>query len=462
MTIEDLRRAQPPVRTIEGARALIHERTRADGIRVAAIDDDPTGTQTVSGVRVSLGWSPTDLRRAIASADTLFFVCTNSRGLAERAAARLGGTVGRRLRRAARREGVRVVPLSRGDSTLRGHYPAEVDGLARGFGPAPDALIIAPAFFEAGRFTADDVHWVEQGGALVPASQTEFARDPVFAYRSTDLRSWVEEKTRGRWRASDVVSLSLALIRDGGPGAVADRLAGMSGGVPVIVNAIAYEDLEVVALGIIDAERAGRRFLYRTAASFAKVRRRHRRQGPPVRGGDRRRWGPVLVVAGSWVGRTSRQLEHVRAAGLADEVEFRAAALCSAAGYTEEVRRAARAVSASLSGGRNVVLATSRDRIPSHDPLAFGRRVMRGLCESVSRTTGRPSAVVAKGGITSVEVARSALGATDAFVPGQIIPGVPLWRLGEGSRFPGVPYVVFPGNVGGDDALAEVLRRLGA
>jgi uncharacterized protein YgbK (DUF1537 family) len=137
---------------------------------------------------VSLGWSLPDLRRGIASADTLFFVCTNSRSLAARAAGRLGEVVGRRLRHAARREGARVVLLSRSDSTLRGHFPVEVDGLARGFGFAPDALIIAPAFFEAGRYTVGDVHWVEQGGDLVPASQTEFARDPVFGYTSAYVR----------------------------------------------------------------------------------------------------------------------------------------------------------------------------------------------------------------------------------------------------------------------------------
>ncbi len=462
MTVDELSRALPPVRRIEGARALIRERTRASATVVAAIDDDPTGTQTVNGVRVSLGWSPPDLRRAIASADTLFFVCTNSRSLAARAAGRLGEVVGRRLGRAARREGARVVLLSRSDSTLRGHFPVEVDGLARGFGPAPDALIIAPAFFEAGRYTAGDVHWVEQDDGLVPASETEYARDPVFGYTSPDLRSWVEEKTGGRWRAADVVSLGLDLIRGGGPGAVADRLDRVRGGVPVIVNAVAYEDLEAAALGIIDAERAGRRFLYRTAASFAKVRAgigdRDLLDAGEIGAGG----GPVLVVAGSWVGRTTRQLERVRAEGLADAVELRAAALVSAAGYAEEVRRVARAASACLRGGRSVVVATSRIRVAARDPLAYGRRVMAGLCEAVARVTERPAAVVAKGGITSVEIARRALRATDAFVPGQIIAGVPLWRLGDGSRFPGVPYVVFPGNVGGDGALVDVLRRLGA
>ena len=42
----------------------------------------------------------------------------------------------------------------------------------------------------------------------------------------------------------------------------------------------------------------------------------------------------------------------------------------------------------------------------------------------------------------------------------QILPGVPVWRLDEKSRFPGLPYVVFPGNVGTDDSLARAIQIL--
>jgi uncharacterized protein YgbK (DUF1537 family) len=45
-------------------------------------------------------------------------------------------------------------------------------------------------------------------------------------------------------------------------------------------------------------------------------------------------------------------------------------------------------------------------------------------------------------------------------VLGQLLPGVPVWRLGSESRFPGVIYIVFPGNVGGPDALAQAYDLL--
>jgi uncharacterized protein YgbK (DUF1537 family) len=65
---------------------------------------------------------------------------------------------------------------------------------------------------------------------------------------------------------------------------------------------------------------------------------------------------------------------------------------------------------------------------------------------------------VAKGGITSIALARSALGCTEAEVLGQVLRGVPVWRLGAGSRWSDIPYVVFPGNVGDESSLLNVVR----
>jgi uncharacterized protein YgbK (DUF1537 family) len=71
-----------------------------------------------------------------------------------------------------------------------------------------------------------------------------------------------------------------------------------------------------------------------------------------------------------------------------------------------------------------------------------------------------PRFVVGKGGITASDVATIGMEVRAARVLGQILPGVPVWRLGPGARWPGLPYVVFPGNVGNEEALADVVRRL--
>ena len=94
------------------------------------------------------------------------------------------------------------------------------------------------------------------------------------------------------------------------------------------------------------------------------------------------------------------------------------------------------------------------------ESLAIGRSVSEALVEVVRRLEVRPAWVIAKGGITSSDVATGALGIRRAMVLGQAIAGVPVWQAGPESRWPGLVYVVFPGNVGGPDALARMVGLL--
>jgi hypothetical protein len=79
----------------------------------------------------------------------------------------------------------------------------------------------------------------------------------------------------------------------------------------------------------------------------------------------------------------------------------------------------------------------------------------------VRRLTVKPSFLIAKGGITSHDTAQKGLSIATARVLGQVEPGVPVWRAGRESKFPGMNYVVFPGNVGDDDALFRVAVKFG-
>ena len=102
--------------------------------------------------------------------------------------------------------------VSRSDSTLRGHVIAEVRALdaarrqatGRGF----DGVLLASAYFEAGRFTVGDMHWARVGADVRLVSETEFARDATFGYATSDPREFVAEKSgvarsgRTRWPAS--------------------------------------------------------------------------------------------------------------------------------------------------------------------------------------------------------------------------------------------------------------------
>jgi uncharacterized protein YgbK (DUF1537 family) len=462
LNLSEVLAGKPPVRAIPNAPATIRKELIASNKRLAVVDDDPTGVQTIHDVSVYMRWSVDVLRKALASGDPVFFISTNSRALSPEEAKALSLEVGRNLGEATRREGREVLLASRSDSTLRGHFPYEVDALAEGMALEFDGIIIAPAFFEGGRFTIDDIQWVEQDGQMIPAHLTEFARDPAFAFKNSNLKAWVTEKTKGAVEAEDVRSISLDLLREGGPEAVAGELIQASGGRPIIANAACYADLEVLALGIQEAEKKGKKFVYRCAASFIKARGgfenrpllRHAELAPAM--------GPAVIVVGSYVDRTTRQLRRVLESGTARGVELSIRELLLPGSRAAQIQQAVDGVNGSLASGFDTVLYTSREMLNAHADTfqEAGKAVMAALCEVVSRIEVRPGYLVAKGGITSIELARTSLNVNEAFALGQILPGVPVLRFGAGSRWPDIPYVVFPGNVGDDDALLKVISIL--
>ena len=459
---------QPPELRVPDALERIRERVVAQGRKIAVLDDDPTGTQTVHGVPVLTTWSVEDLRWALEQPSPTFYILTNSRSFPEDEAAAMNREVASNLAAAAEQAGTGFVVTSRGDSTLRGHFPAETDALAEGLGGGIDGVILCPCYLEAGRLTADDTHWVRQGERLVPAGETEFARDASFGYSASDLRRWVEEKTAGRITAPEVVSVGLADIREGGPERVSEILAGVRGGRPVVVNAASNADLEVFVLGLLDAEEDGRRFLYRTGPSFVRVRGGIAERGPlsPEELYRRRpRRGHGLVLVGSHVALTTRQLEGVLDLERVHAVELSVPRLLEGAEREGELRRVSAEVGAGLAESE-VVVYTSREVVgggSGQTGFEVGRAVSDALVEVMRRVDrGLPLAfVVAKGGITSSDVGTRGLGVRRAEVAGQMLPGiVSVWVLPEDSAFPGLPYVIFAGNVGGPDSLARVIEIL--
>ncbi|MEN9935022.1 MAG: hypothetical protein RLZZ387_1601 [Chloroflexota bacterium] len=427
---------------------------------VVALDDDPTGTQTVHGVPVLTRWEPSALRAELERRPSALYVLTNSRSLPTAAAVALAEEVGRSLVLAA--EGLPIAVVSRSDSTLRGHFPAETDALAGALGGF-DATVLAPAFIPGGRYTIGDIHYAAEGDALVPAGQTEFARDAAFGYRASDLRQWVEEKTGGRVPASSVASVGIDDIRRGGPARVATILQGLPRGAVCVVNAASDRDLAVAALGALEAEAGGRRLLYRTAASFvpalAGIAPR------PLLGLEELNLPPGggLIVVGSYVPKSSGQLTELLTLPGVVGIELDVAALLDPVARAGAIARAVGQAEESLARGADVAVYTSRALVTGADAagsLAIGRRVSEALVELVRRVAVRPRYLLAKGGITSSDVATEGLGVRRAEVLGQLLPGVPVWRSGPESLHPDLVYVVFPGNVGGPRAVADAVLGL--
>ncbi|MCC6792817.1 MAG: hypothetical protein IT336_14085 [Thermomicrobiales bacterium] len=454
----------PPEYPDDRLEARVRDAVAASSRKLIALDDDPTGVQTVHDTAVLARWDPDLLANELRNPAPCFFLLTNSRALPESDAAALNREIVRNLRAASADTVVEFAIASRSDSTLRGHFPAETDAIVDELGGV-DGVLICPAFFEGGRITVDDVHYLKDGDRYVPVGETEFARDATFGYRSSNLRDWVAEKTGGRISAAEVASLPLVEIRAGGPDRVAELLAGVAHGQPVIVNAASYQDLWVVALGLLRAEAAGIRFVYRTGASFVRAR-----AGIPARPLLTRAelLGPLvppysagLVVVGSHVRRSSEQLARLLdLPGLAPiEIDVRDL-LANERSRTDQIRDAIAAAEAALQHGLTPVFYTSRDLHLQSDQLAVSRAVSEGLVEIVAGIERQPGWIVAQGGITSSDVGTEALGVRRAVVLGQIRPGIPVWRLGDETRDPGLAYVVFPGNVGGPETLAEIVRQL--
>ncbi len=458
--------AQPPERHEPDALGRIRSLIDLSGRRLAVLDDDPTGTQCVHDVPVLTTWEEEDLRWALGQAGSTFFVLTNSRSLPPEEAGELNHLIGARLRTAAAVVGVSVAVASRSDSTLRGHFPLETDVLAEELGPM-DGVVVCPCMLEAGRLTIDDVHWVRQGDRLVPAGATEFARDESFGYRSSRLPDWVEEKTGGRWPASEVVRIGLADLREGGPDRVAELLEPVRGGRPVTVNAASYADLEVFTLGLLAAEAAGRSFVYRIGPSFVRVRGGIS-ESKPLRADAlyerRAARGHGMVFAGSHVAATTRQLEAAWALPGVARVELSVAQVLDPERRDEHVIAVAEEAERALEHSE-VVVYTSREEVRGGTGFDIKGAVSAALVEVVRRLPAEaPLAfIIAKGGITSSDIGTRGLDVRRAEVAGQLFPGqTSVWILPEDSAYPGLPYVVFPGNVGGPDTLAEAIEIMRA
>lgn len=458
----------PSAATVAAARDKVREQIEAEHVKLAVIDDDPTGTQAVRDIPLIAGWEEPELEWALRNAAPTFAVLTNSRSLDEGQAAAINFEIGERLPAVARRLDVDVRVISRSDSTLRGHFPAEPEALVQGLrhaGQVIDCILLCPAFPEAGRITCDDVHWVRQKERLTPVGETEYARDPVFGFSSSNLIDWVHERAGAEANAG---SVTLQDIRGGGPRAIAERLLDLRKQARyVIANAADPGDLDVLACGLALAEQQGLRVVCRTGPSFLAARAGVA-TAAPLDGADLAPpGGRGLLVVGSHTALTTAQLETAQERHALATVMLDVEALlgADASRRVAIVSDAAAALGGALAEG-DAALVTSRARSPAEDrasSLRAGAAVADALVKVVRAVVDRQPIdwLIAKGGITSHDLAVRALGARRAVVLGQLFPGqVSVWTLGAGSLRPGLRYVVFPGNVGDELTLSRALDRL--
>lgn len=437
---------------------------KKDARKVVVLDDDPTGTQTVHNIAVLTEWSVSSLEKELATDSPAFYILTNSRSLTLSESQKLHTEIGNNLKLACENTNTKIEVVSRSDSTLRGHFPGEVDALAKTLELSSAPYLIAPFFLEGGRFTINDIHYVAEGEHLLPAAQTSYAQDAAFGYKHSDLKEWVDEKTNGRISASDVTTISLDDLRIGGASRVTEKLVAVRKASAIAVNCASYRDMEVFVLGLLEAEAQGYNFLPRTAASFVQVRAGIRRRSLLEKNDlvvDNENGG--LFIVGSYVPKTSTQLEALISQTNIESIEVHIENLLDEEKREVEIMRATDLANLHIKKGSDVVIYTSRDLVKGKDAassLSIGNLVSSSLIAIVRGIEVQPRYIVAKGGITSSDVATKGLDIKRALVLGQALPGVPVWQLGEESRYPGMSYIVFPGNVGDEKALVDIQKRL--
>ena len=424
---------------------------------IIILDDDPTGTQTIHDRTVYLRWNASILAEAMRTAEGAFFLQTNSRALTPENTWNLHRQIAAQVAEAACAAQRDFLLVSRSESTLRGHFPLEIDALREGLRQKNveiASVVLCPCFFEGHRYTLYGTHYIRSQDGLIPVGATEFAKDQTFGYHSSNLIEWIVEKSCGVVSPEDCTLLDVDAIRQDSAKAFFQQKLPRY----VVVDGEKPSDMQSVANALLHAFSSGRRMLVRCAASLVQALCDQQSQ-PPLptarlvdpdgRGG--------IVLVGSHVGKTNRQLRLLR------EVEGEWICFDVCRPLDEMAAEVANALHTTLAQGRLAVIYTSRQIEPCDDPqaaLARAVQISHALAKVLETLSVRPRFLIAKGGITSYDVATLGLHVQRARVLGCAAMGIPVWQLEQESRFPGLPFIIFPGNVGEDDALLHLVKKL--
>ncbi|MEM9089932.1 MAG: four-carbon acid sugar kinase family protein [Cyanobacteria bacterium P01_F01_bin.53] len=431
--------------------------------KIIVLDDDPTGSQTVHSCLLLLKWDVETLKLGLEDASPIFFVLTNTRSLTPQAAATVTAEVCTNLKVAlAETNTTNYLLVSRSDSTLRGHYPIETDAIEQYLGPF-DAHFLTPHFFEAGRVTVDSTHYIELNGVRTPTHDTEFAQDSVFGYSTSYLPDYVAEKTQEKISAEQVERFLLKEIREG----CLSRLMSLKGNCCVAVDGEQQSDLDKFAQDLTTAAAQGKKFLFRSAASLLTALANLPPQPTsPAEMEQITRSSHGAVLVGSHVTKTTRQLQQLLKVPDVVGIEIDVARLKDSSEFMHQtlLKDTLDQIPTLHAQGHTPIIYTSREELTFDDAttrLLFGEAVSALLVDIVKGLPGDLGFLISKGGITSNDTLSKGLSLTSTRLLGQVIPGVSVVTTeADHPQFPNLPVVLFPGNVGDDDALAIAYQRL--
>ena len=450
---------------------LLEQEIKKNNKKIVVLDDDPTGVQTVHDISVYTNWDKETIRQGFEEENNLFYILTNSRGFTAEQTIKAHNEISSVVDEVAKETGREYIFISRSDSTLRGHYPLETEILKTNYekntGKTIDGEILCPFFKEGGRFTIDDIHYVKYGEELIPANETEFAKDKTFGYTAATMPEYIEEKTKGAYKAENVTCISLEDLHNMDIDKIENLILNVHDFNKIIVNAVDYADVKVFCVALYRAMAKGKVFMFRTAAAIVKVMggvsnqplltRKQMVTKETENGG--------IIVVGSHTDKTTRQVEELKKLADIEFIELDATLVKDEQAFEAEVNKCLEKEEECIKAGKTVCCYTTRALITAdtgdkEDELRLSVKISDAVQSLVGRLKVTPAFVIAKGGITSSDVGTKALAVKKANVLGQIRPGIPVWQTGEESRFPMTPYVIFPGNVGEITTLRESVEVL--
>ena len=431
--------------------------------KIVVLDDDPTGTQTVANVPVYTGWDEESIKDIFANEYLLNFILTNSRAFGEEKTVQVHQEIALNLKKSAAVTEKKYLLISRADSTLRGHYPTETEVLRRELEKDNticfDGEVICPYFAEGGRYTIDNVHYVRYGSELIPAAETEFAKDETFCYHESDLKKYIYEKTEGRFKEDEVVDISLEELSDIRINEIVSKLKAVEHFNKIIVNAVNDEQLIVFCIALYRAISQGKNYLFRTAASFVRVLAGMARKNYLE---NYKQGARGIIIVGSHTDKTTKQIKK------ASELDMVVPILFEVNGkegteLSKESTKLSELCSELMKQNKIPLVYTSRQVVKSaakEQALERSVQISDAVQRIVANLQIKPDFVIAKGGITSSDIATKALDIKKAIVIGQAAPGIPVWRLNYKARFSNILYIIFPGNVGEEETLKQIIEHI--
>ncbi|MFE7083965.1 four-carbon acid sugar kinase family protein [Priestia megaterium] len=437
--------------------------------KIIVLDDDPTGVQTMHDIDVVTQWDHEWIKKAFQAKENVFYILTNTRSYQPEQVEDILSEIVKNVHKVSQELNIPFEIVNRGDSTLRGHYPLEVDVLTRELertaNKKVDGHLLIPAFFESGRYTIDNVHYLKENNKLVPIEETEFAQDEVFGFSTSNLPRWIEEKTNQRYLSHECMIISLKDFEKG-IDRIVQLLMNVNHNTPVVINASSYKELDILSMALNIVTKKGKFFLYRSAASFVKSYSGTKDipyLNKEILFNEEEKLNGGIVIVGSHVKKSSEQLSYLQSQLQIKSIELDVERLLNKHAREGEINRATTLLNQYIEANENAVLYSSRKLIKDEvkiNNLLISQSVSLAITSIVQNLRYTPKFIIAKGGITSSDIATKGLNIKKAKVLGQVASGIPVWKMGKEAKFPNVPYIVFPGNVGERETLKELVLDL--